>query len=43
MAIYKKKGLDVATIIFLPKACGLIGYNCVGEVILHFTLQIFNN
>lgn len=40
---FTTKKLNVATILFLPKACGLIGCNCVEEVLLHSALQIFNN
>lgn len=29
-----RKNLDVPTITFLPKDCGLIGFDCVGEVLL---------
>lgn len=44
LAIYsQKKELDVATIIFLPKASGLIGCSCVGEVLFPSPLQMFSN
>lgn len=39
----QKKELAVATIIFLPKASGLIGCSRVGEVPFPSPLQIFSN